>query len=445
MNSATRRVISVTSAITVMMLLIVLISGCSQATQGSAGGTQSKKLSETITVLAEKHPWTTAIQPYIPEFEKQTGIKVNLNILSEQQQRAKSLMTLQAKSPDIDVFMSLKSLEGLAYEKAGFYESLDKYIKDPTLTPADYKINDFMKGPYDGERIEGKLVGIPIIVEGPVIFYRKDLFAEYNIPIPKTLNDLVAAAKTVEQKSNGHVYGIALRGLPPAVCYDFGPFFHNMGLEWLDKNGSLNFDKPGAVTAINTYCTLAAKYGPPGAVNNNFYQDSSLFAQGKVAMELDSSNELASIIDPSNSKVIGKIGVFAIPAGPGGNHPTVLQWGISMSAYSQHKDAAWKFIRWATSPEMQLKLALKGIASPRASTWDNAKFKASLKSTVKKEWAKTLEFILKNGNPEVGPPAVKEAEVRQVIGNNIDQVILGSETPQAAANKIQQQAMEVIK
>lgn len=428
-----------------MVLLMALVSGCGQVTQASLNGGKTNKQSETITVLAEKHPWTTAIQPYIPEFEKQTGIKVNLMILSEQQQRDKSLMTLQAKSPDIDVFMSLKSLEGLAYEKAGFYEDLDKYIRDAKLTPADYKVNDFMKGPFDGERIEGKLVGIPIIVEGPVVFYRKDLFAQYNIPIPKTLNDLVRAAQTVEQKSKGRIYGVALRGLAPAVSYTFGTFFHNMGLEWFDSNGNLNFNKPGAVKAIDTYCTLAAKYGPPGAVNNNFYQSSSLFAQGKVAMEIDASNELASITDPNNSKVIGKIGVFPIPAGPGGNHPTVLQWGISMSAYSQHKDAAWEFIRWATSPDMQLKLALKGIASPRSSTWENTQFKASLRDATKKEWAKTLEFIMKNGNPEVGPPAIKEAAVRQVIGNNIDKVMLGSETPQQAADAIQQGVTEVIK
>ncbi|CEP69404.1 Bacterial extracellular solute-binding, family 1 [Moorella glycerini] len=430
-----------------LLLSILSIVGCGGQKNNTVGQNQQNvsKQGETINLLTQKHPWTTAIEPFIPEFEKETGIKVNMQILTEQQTRDKSLMTLQAKSPDIDVWMSLKSYEGLAYAKAGFYEPLDKYVNDPNLTPPDYKFNDFMKGPLEGEKIEGKLVGIPIIVEGPVVFYRKDLFTKYNIPLPKTLDDLVSIARTIQEKTNGEVYGVALRGLPPAVCYTFGPFFHNMGLEWLDSNGKPNFDKPQAIKAIELYATLAGKYGPPGVVNNTFYQSTSLFTQGKVAMEIDASNELATIIDPKSSRVVENVGVIPIPPGPGGDHPTVLQWGISISAFSQHKEAAWKFVRWATSPEMQLRLALKGIASPRASVWENAEFKKSLAEPVRQEWASALKVIMEKGNPQVGPPAVKQAEVRKIIGEAIDKAILSQATPTQVAQEIQQKLVEVLK
>lgn len=436
-----RKSLACVTTTTVLLTSALGLAGCGQAQQANSSTTKG----ETITLLASKHPWTTSIQPYLQDFEKQTGIKVNVQMLTEQQTRDKALMTFQAKSPDVDVFMSLKSLEGLAYEKAGYYEPLDNYVKDEKQTPKTYKFEDFMKGPIDGERVEGKLVGIPIIVEGPVVYYRKDLFNQYNIPVPQKLDDLVTAAKTIKEKSNGEVIGAAIRGLPPSVAYTFGPFIHNMGIEWLDKNGQPNFDKPEAVKAIELYSTLAGQYGPPGVVNNSFYQSSSLFAQGKVAMEIESSNELSTITDPSGSRVIDKLGVIPIPPGPGGNHPTILQWGISISAFSQHKDAAWKFVQWATSPEMQLKLAQKGIASPRQSSWDNQEFKNSLKETYQKEWAAALENVMQNGNPEVGPPAVQEAEARKVLGDAIDTVILGQVTPEKASQNIQQQLVEVLK
>jgi multiple sugar transport system substrate-binding protein len=370
---------------------------------------------------------------------------VNLQVLTEQQTRDKSLMTLQAKSPDIDVWMSLKSFEGLSYYKAGFYEPLDKYMTDAKLTPKEYNPADFMKGPFDGERIDGKLVGIPIIVEGPVVFYRKDVFQQYNVTIPTNLDELAAAAKTIHEKSNGEIYGMATRGLPQAMAYTFSSYLHNNGLEWLDKSGKPNFDKPEAVKAIDMYATIAGKYGPPGVVNNTFYQSSALFAQGKAAMEFESSNEISTITNPQNSRVIGKIGVIALPPGAGGSHPTVLQWGISISAFSKNKEAAWEFIRWATSPEIQLKLAQKGIAAPRASVWDNADFKKTLEEPVNKEWAAALRTVMEKGNPEVGPPAVKQAEVRKLIGGAIDKVILGQATAAEAAKEIQQAITEVIK
>ena len=393
----------------VIMVGVFVLAGCGQSSSPAPAAPAAKK-EVTINLLTQNHPWTTAIQPLIPDFEKQSGIKVNMQILTEQQTRDKSLMTLQAKSPDIDVWMSLKSLEGLTYHRAGFYEPLDKYVSDAKMTPAEYKLADFMKGPFDGEKVEGKLVGIPIIVEGPVVFYRKDVFQQYNVQIPKNLDELLSAAKLIHEKTNGEIVGVATRGLPQAVPYTFSAIVHNMGIEWFDKSGKPNFDKPEAVKAIDLYATMAGKYGPPGVVNNTFYQSSALFAQGKAAMEYESSNEISTITNPESSRVVGKIGVFALPPGPGGSHPTVLQWGISISAHSKNKDAAWEFIRWATSPEIQLKLAQKGIASPRASVWDNAEFKKTLEEPIKQEWAAALRVVMEKGNPEVGPPVAKQAE-----------------------------------
>lgn len=406
------------------------------ASAAPAGQFNWKQFSgQKIVLLLEQHPWTTAIQPYLSEFENLTGIKVETQILTEQQQRQKSQIALQAKSPEFDVFQSLKSYEGWKYGRAGYYEPLESYLSDPALTPADYDQKDFLAGAFNGEKIDGKLFGLPTIVEGPVIFYRTDLFQQYNVTPPKTVADIEKAAAAIKNGTKGDIAGVTLRGLPASVAYTFGPFFHNQGLDWLTADRKPQMSSPKGVEAIDYYSKLAREYGPPGIVQYSFYQSSSLFASGKVGMEIESSNELSTIIDPKNSQVVGKVGVIPFPPGPGGDHPTQLQWGISVNAFSQNKKAAWLFMVWSTSKKMQADLALKGIASPRSSAWETPEFKASTGDQLKKDWAAAVQHTVSAGTGEVGPPAADQPQVRQIIGDMIDSVILNQATAADAAKK----------
>ena len=51
-----------------------------------------------------------------------------------------------------------------------------------------------------------------------------------------------------------------------------------------------------------------------------------------------------------------KTGVVVFPSGPKGSVPySVTSWGLSLAAGSKNKDAAWEFVKWATSKEIVLK------------------------------------------------------------------------------------------
>lgn len=398
---------------------------------------------QKISLLANKQPWITTLEPHIKKFEELTGIKVNVMIFPEDQVRQKALISLQAKSDEFDVFMSLKSREGLQYNNAGFYEKLDSYVTNEQITSPDFDIDDFFDGPLNGERIDGELVGLPINVEGPVLYYNKKLFEQYGAEVPQKLEDIETAAQKIVEGSNGDIRGVTLRGAPGAMAFTFGNFIYINGKEWFD-DGKPNFQDPDRLKAIQQYADLASKYGPPGVIQYTFYQSSALFAQGKVAMEIESTNELSSIIDPKTSRVIDDVGVIPVPPGPGGSKLTQLQWGLSINAFSQNKEAAWLFMQWATSKEMQLELALNGIASPRSSTWDAEQFKASMDTPLKQEWMEALKFIMDNANPDVGPPVEDQAQVRQIIGEMVGKVILGEKTAEEAAKEADTKIMEVL-
>lgn len=218
--------------------------------------------------------------------------------------------------------------------------------------------------------------------------------------------------------------------------YTFGPFFHGNGIEWTTA-GRPNFDKPEAVQAIETYATLARDYGPPGVINYSFTESSNLFAQGRVAMEIESSNELNSVINPGASTVADRVGCTPIPAGSERSVPTVLSWGLSVSPFAANKESAWKFLEWATSSETQLALTEAQIASPRASVVNNASYQATLDTDTKKQWQEALTHLQEEGSAEVGPVGIQAAAMRKVIGDGIGTVILGQATAEEAAAAIQ--------
>lgn len=403
------------------------LTACGGGSAGSSGGAKE------ITLIMSNHPWQRAIEPHLADFTKETGITVKVQTFAEQQMRDKVQLNLKSRSSAMDVFMTLPSREGPQFAQAGYYQPLDDYL---TKAPAEYKADDFSQGAMSGMKVEGKTVGVPINVEGTALFYRTDLFKKYGINPPATLDELQQVAATIKAKKE--VTPIALRGVSAAIPYTFAPFLYSLGGQWTSDATTPSMDTAEAVEAIDQYATLAREYGPQGVINNTFTQSSTLMAQGKVAMELESSNELSSVIDPKSSSVADKIGVASFPAGAAGSKPTVLSWALGMSNYSKNKGDAWTFMQWATSPETQLAITKSGIAPPRKSVAQDPKYTATLDTPAKKQWAEVLAEIQETGNTAVGPIGVKAPAMRQVVGDAIGQVILGRSTAEKAADQIQQ-------
>lgn len=397
-------------------------------TVASASGPFSWKRysGQSITVLAETQPWTSAIQPMTSAFEKLTGIHVNWEVYTEEQRRQLAIIQLQSHRPSFDVYMNLKSFSASQYSQAGWYENLYPFVHSTSLTSSTYNISDFLKAPINSQIIGGSLDGVPTNVEGPVLFYRSDLFKQYGLTPPTSLSEVDTDAKLIEERSNHTIVGLTSRGLPLAVAYTFGTYLHNDGGHWS------KLDSAAGVEALTQYADTLKNYGPSGVVNYNFLQSSTLFAQGKAAMEFDSSNELSDIVSHATSTVKNNLAVEEFPAGSGGDHPTVLSWSLAMSPFSTHKGPAWLFMQWASSPSIQTQLALQGIASPRSSTASSTAYKATLTGS-RVSWAAALEKTLAQGNPNVGPAISQQTQARQDIGLMVDKVILGQASPKQAA------------
>ena len=99
-----------------------------------------------LYVLFSKNTWAEAMEKMVPDFEKLTGIQVEVSVLPEIQARQKATVEFTAGNSGIDVWYTSLPVEKRRFWKSGWYTDLNKFLKDPTMTAPDYDWNDMAAG-----------------------------------------------------------------------------------------------------------------------------------------------------------------------------------------------------------------------------------------------------------------------------------------------------------
>jgi multiple sugar transport system substrate-binding protein len=399
---------------------------------------------QTINVLLNNHPWSQSMRELAKEFTAKTGVNVRIEVLAEEPFRTRQQTLLQARSKDVDVFMTLTMREGQLFDRAGWYENLSVLARDPSKTAPDFDLPDFGKGLITSHTVNGKLVGLPINTEGPLFYWRKDIFAKCKIAEPQFVEDIPVAAKALKAcDPNQGVW--AARGLRITIPYAMGAFVHNLGGEWKTADGKPNLCSDKVIAGMDMYASLLRDYGPPGATNHSFPQVVELLGQGRIAMTHESSNEFPNIMKfPGRDK---DLGVKVLPKGKtsGISVPVNFGWGISLSSASEKKDASWYFIQWATSKEIQTRLVANGVAPPRSSVFAGAEMKKwAAESPIRGDWANAVNEISRTGTEIYQPPTERIAEARERMGRAVQEVVLGQKSTREAACEANKDAEKLL-
>lgn len=375
---------------------------------------------ETVSFLANNNPWSQAVLSYKDEFTKLTGITLKVDSYQEQQMRQRLVTVMNSKSDEVDVFMTLASREGEQFAAAGWYADLSAFTQKDVAP--DYDFAGISPALVKAATFGGKLTSIPLNLEGPLLYYRTDIFEKCKIAKPASLADVQAAAKTLKE-CDSSITPFTSRGLKAAIAYTFSNVLHNMGGKYI-VDGMSALCSPASQKAIGYYGELLKDYGPPGSSNYSFYQISALYRAGRAAMAFESSNELRTIME--GGERLKDTDVIPLPAGDAGSVPTAIGWGLSVSANSANKDAAWYFVQWASSPEMQKRLAIQGVAAPRASVADDPEYKKWIaEAPVRASWQSALGELANKGSSEVGYPIIANPESRDYIGQAVQDILLG--------------------
>jgi multiple sugar transport system substrate-binding protein len=381
---------------------------------------------QTVVVTMSKNPRADTMQKYQKEFEALTGIKVESEQMPEQQQRSKVILELSTGRPSFDVLHYSLHVSKRIVGQGKWLEDLRPYLANANLTAPDFDFNDFSQpSRTTSTQPDGRMDSLPLETDFWLIYYNKALFAQKGVKVPATFEEMLAAARTLTDKSS-QTYGFVGRGLRNANVPVWTNILLGQNQETVTPDAhALLTDTPDAVAAAEIYKTIMRDCAPQGVVGFNWNECQTSFMQGKVGMWMDGVGFTPPLIDPAKSKIADHVGFAVMPAGPKGHNTAVFTDAIGVVSKSQVKNAAYLYCQWATSKQMLLNMVRAGGgASPRLSTYQDPGLMAN--SPFGQEWLATLlasAKIARSGLPEIVPVT----EFRDIFGVALTNMIGGAD------------------
>ncbi len=228
------------------------------------------------------------------------------------------------------------------------------------LDPVDDIINAIGKDKFNKTWLnityyDGHYWGVPWFYDSRPVAYRKDLFAEKGLAIPKTWDDLVAAAKALTIA--GDRWGMGIR--PDDRGQDWFALCLTNGGGIFKADGSkmkvaVNSKENQEALTFYTDLFLKHKVTPPGTPTYQTKDIYQLFTTGKIAMAT-ATTELLRVIDEQAPALKGKIGFFLQPAAKAGKpYPGMSFMGGShfmLFKDAPNKDITKEFIKFMMRPD----------------------------------------------------------------------------------------------
>ncbi len=335
-------------------------------------------------------PWPNVMREIFAEFGKlYPDLKVDIETVVWDQIDTKLMMTVKAGNPpDLSWFSGQKLKAQL---NAGSLMPLDDLMaRDMT----EEEINDFASVDRDTctSVLDGKRYGFLTSVHSRLLWYRKDLIPEP----PKTWDDLVEIAQKINDPENkfwGYVF-YAGRHYRTAE-EDLSPYVWSNGGRYSDETGRAAYNTPEVAEAIQLLSDMVNKYkvSPPGVVSMEVSDIWDSFLAGNYGMYIAGTYQLSSAKESELWKE-DKIGVALNPS-PKGDTPRNFAngWALGIPNGAKNPEAAWKFLQFFTSPEIQVKHAIVEGGMPiRRSAWTDEVFQNPVHQ-------KFIENIDKAGHP----------------------------------------------
>jgi trehalose/maltose transport system substrate-binding protein len=356
------------------------------ATEAAEGGTEpgfsavapaglrSDLQGSTITVVLGADgpgtPWEDAV---IAKFTEATGITVNriAGAQSATERLAQYLQQWGAQSADVDVYMIDVIWPGIAAAHAA------------DLNPAmSETIGNYFPAIVENNTVDGKLVGVPWYTDAGLLYYRTDLLEKYNFDgPPETWVELEEMSNTIQEGERGaglnDFWGFVWQGKAyEGLTCD--------ALEWQVSNGGGNIIEPDGTVSVNNPQTIAAferakrwigTISPEGITTYTEPESLNVFTAGSAAFMRNWPYAYA-VSNEEDSKIKGNVAVTVLPKGDGENArnaATLGGWQLMVSNYSQNQDAAFEFVKYMTSPEIQKSAAIERTLLPTiASVYEDA-------------------------------------------------------------------------
>ena len=357
-------------------IILVVAVICLPACQRSAGPTKELTLAVNSGVEGD------ALKQAARDYEAQTGIHINIAEFPYANLFEKELNDLNARTSAYDLIM-LDDPWFPRFASKQFLTDLTPLLQKKGKQEAD---PDFIetslalcRHPYQ----TGALYALPYVGNSQLFFYRKDLFEKHGLKEPATWDDVLNAAKTIQEKEgevDNKMYGYVMRAAQGnAAVADFMPIFWAFGGEMFDSSGKPTVNSPEAIAALKFMLELG-KYSPPGYASFNAAEVGAHLLQGTAAMSINWPAWISAFSDPARSKVVGKMTFATLPGAKRQGQAEIGNWLIAIPRDAKNAEAALDFLLWATTANEMKRSALGGNPPTRRSLFTDPELVARFPS-----------------------------------------------------------------
>ncbi|RWA69137.1 extracellular solute-binding protein [Mesorhizobium sp.] len=392
-----------------------------------------------------------------PEFEKKTGIKVEIETTSWDQMYDKAIKDMEAGTGIYDMVYIEQDII-YSYLARNFLVDITKELKDnPSLKAPTYDDANFTTF-ADYFKQKDDLYGVPMEAFIKIYLYRKDLFddPEIKAAFKKQTGHDLAPATTHEQYTEiadfftkwGKDHDMQLWGSTaqahtghPASWYEFfesvAPTFgvYNWGINASDNygatvehGGQMNSDK--AKAALKWWLHLR-DVAPPESVQSTWSEVATTFAAGRAAQGLVYGENAAWIqADESKSKVVGKVGFALPPLSPGVKEDAESRKGyigyydggaFGIPVSSKNKEASALFLEYIGQDSVQPGWAIAAPRITNKATYDDPQVK-----DMDKKLGGYYTMLKDDGHLFAGaPPYPFHAQVREATAPIFYKILTG--------------------
>jgi len=373
-------------------ILSTIVTAALAATLPALGDSADALAGQSITVLLPS-PQGANIAA---EFEKDTGIHVDLQTLTWDDIRPKLVTALIAGTAPADVTEFDWSWTG-QFSAADWYLPLNDLI-DPA-TVSDIGVANIFT-------VNGKLLGIPYTNDFRVMLVNKKHFADAGITkMPTTLDELFEDAKQI--KAKGIVqYPV---GLPLSPTEGASTSWYLLtkafGGDLFDKDFKPLFTTPDSAgyKAMEFELKLLKEglVDPASTGLKDSQINDNMFAKGLTSIMISGEpGRLGQMNDPAQSQVAGQVAAILVPTVSGKTRSYGLPEALGIPRVSQNRDAALTFVKWFTTKNFQIENYKNGVLPTRTSALMELNQQGKLISgDVLIAQAKTVEPLFAQGTP----------------------------------------------
>ncbi|MFG2333957.1 ABC transporter substrate-binding protein [Streptomyces sp. NPDC048604] len=377
------------------------------------------------------------LQPELDRFEKETGIKVELEVIPWSDLLNRILTaTTSGQGPDV---LNIGNTWTASLQASGALVPWD----EGTFGKIGGK-DRFVASALGSTGAQGQdPAAVPLYSMAYALYYNKKMFREAGITKPPaTWDEVIATGKKISKDGK---WGIGVEGanLAENIHHVF-VLGKQHGADFFTTDGKADFTSDGAVAAVKQYVDLMAdaKIVAPG--NAEYAQNQSLsdFAKSRTAMVLWQTPQQTFAAQGMKEDEWGVVPAPVASGAPGADRQTnSMVAGINLAVFknTENLDGAMKFVKFMTGDQEQITLnKAYGSVPPVKSALQDKAFSGPSLTVIRDTLGKSAAAL---------PQVPEESQFETVVGTAVKELFadaaagrpVTTESVRAKLDKAQQQ------